>query len=373
MFRPGNGDKEPEDLKTEVSILYDDEAIYVAARLYDANPRLISKELSERDNLGNTDFIAIIINPNNDGQNEFEFFVSAAGVQLDAQVSPSNGEDFNWSEVWFSEALITDQGWFVEMKIPYAALRMPEVDVQLWGLNIHRRIERKREQYTWNFIDKSKGSPSQYAGILKGINNIDPPVRLSFFPFTSFIVSDYDGDTDGDFNFGMDIKYGITDNFTLIATLVPDFSQAGFDAIELNLGPFEQVFTEQRQFFIEGADILNKGDLFFSRRIGNRPVGNDDVATYVEENPNYEIVSNPTEVDVLNAIKVTGRSQKGFGFGLPECRYGRNGAVIRDTTHPGKKENCNRTHCQLQCFCDRPGIQQKFFCWFSQYQCVAFR
>ena len=133
MFRPGNGDKEPLDQKTEVSILYDDEAIYVAARLYDANPRLISKELSERDNLGNTDFIAIIINPNNDGQNEFEFFVTAAGVQLDAQVSPSNGEDFNWSEVWFSEALITDQGWFVEMKIPYAALRMPEVDAQTMG------------------------------------------------------------------------------------------------------------------------------------------------------------------------------------------------------------------------------------------------
>jgi hypothetical protein len=338
MFRPGNGDKEPEDLKTEISILYDDEAIYVAARLYDANPRLISKELSDRDNLGNTDFIAIVINPNNDGQNEFEFFVTAAGVQLDAQVSPSNGEDFIWSEVWFSEALITDQGWFVEMKIPYAALRMPEVDAQLWGLNIHRRIERKREQYTWNFIDKSKGSPSQYAGILKGINNIDPPVRLSFFPFTSFIVSDFDGETDGDFNFGMDIKYGITDNFTLNATLIPDFSQAGFDDITLNLGPFEQVFTEQRQFFIEGADLLNKGDLFFSRRIGNRPVGNDDVGTFVEENPNYEIVSNPTEVDVLNVVKVTGRTQAGLGLAFLNAVTAETEAVIRDTLTLEKKK-----------------------------------
>ncbi len=337
MFRPGTGDKEPIDQKTEVSILYDNEAIYVAARLYDANPGLISKELSERDNLGNADFFVLIINPNNDGQNEFEFFVTAAGVQMDAQVSPSNGEDFNWSEVWFSQALITDQGWFVEMKIPYSALRMPEVDEQIWGLNFHRRIERKREQYSWNFIDKAKGSVSQYAGILKGINHIDPPVRLSFFPFTSFIVSDYNGDTDGDFNFGMDIKYGITDNFTLIATLVPDFSQAGFDAIELNLGPFEQVFTEQRQFFIEGADILNKGNLFFSRRIGNRPVGNDDVTTYVEENPNYEIVINPTEVDVINAVKVTGRSQKGLGLAFLNAVTEETEAVIRDTLSLEKK------------------------------------
>ncbi len=337
MLLPGNGNEEPADQKTEVKILYDDQGIYVGAHLYEANAKNILRQLSERDNLGNTDFFAVVINPSNDGQNEFEFFVSAAGVQLDAQVSLANGEDFSWNEVWFSEARINEDGWVVEMKIPFAALRMPKQEEQIWGLNFHRRMESKREQYTWNFVDRTKGNMSQYAGILKGIKNIDPPIRLSFFPFTSLIISDFDGTTDSNLAFGMDIKYGITDNFTLIATLIPDFSQAGFDNIALNLGPFEQVFAEQRQFFIEGADILNKGDLFFSRRIGNRPVGNDDINEFVEDNPQYEILENPTQVDVLNAVKVTGRTKKGLGIAVLNAVTEETKAVIRDTI-TGEKE-----------------------------------
>ena len=126
MFRPGDGDPEPENQKTEVKILYDNQAIYVGAYLYDAEPDKIMRQLSERDNLGTSDFFAIGISPNNDGQNEYEFFVSAGATQLDAQVSPANGEDFSWSEVWFSEISFDDKGWYVEMKIPYAALRFAD-------------------------------------------------------------------------------------------------------------------------------------------------------------------------------------------------------------------------------------------------------
>lgn len=338
MLQPGNGDPEPEDQKTEVRIVYDDEGIYVGAQLWDAKPERILRQLSDRDNLGNTDFFAVVINPSNDGQNEFEFFVSAAGVQLDAQVSLANGEDFSWNEVWFSNFKINEDGWVVEIKIPYAALRMPKSEEQVWGLNFHRRIQSKREQYTWNFVDKTKGNISQYAGILRGINNIDPPTRLSFFPFTSLIISDFDGETNTNFAFGMDIKYGITDNFNLVATLIPDFSQAGFDDIALNLGPFEQVFAEQRQFFIEGADILNKGDLFFSRRIGNRPVGNDDIDEFVEENPQFEAIRNPTQVDVLNAVKITGRTQKGLGIAVLNAVTRETEAIIQDTLTLEKKK-----------------------------------
>ncbi|MDH3322352.1 MAG: carbohydrate binding family 9 domain-containing protein, partial [Flavobacteriaceae bacterium] len=297
MFRPGNGDPEPEDQKTEVKVIYNNSGIYIGARMYDPEPDKILRQLTERDNMGTTDFFGIGINPNNDGQNEFEFFVTAAGVQLDAQVSPSNGEDFSWSEVWFSKISYDDKGWNVEIKIPYSALRFSNEKNQIWGINFHRRIERKREQYTWNFVDKTKGQLSQYAGILTGISDITPPTRLSFSPFSSVLIGNYDGVTDTDFAIGMDVKYGITDNFTLITTLIPDFSQVGFDNVTLNLGPFEQRFDEQRQFFIEGADLLNKGNLFFSRRIGNRPVGYGDAEESLKVNE--EAYDNPTQVDVL--------------------------------------------------------------------------
>ena len=328
MFRPGDGDPEPKNQKTEVKIIYDNQAIYIGAYLYDANPDKIMRQLSERDNLGTADFFGVAISPNNDGQNEFEFFVTAGGTQMDAQVSPANGEDFSWSEVWFSQVSFDEKGWYVEMKIPYAALRFADGKDMTWGLNMHRRIETTREQYVWNYIDKSTGRMTQYAGMLTGLQDIKPPTRLSFSPFTSFVLDSNDGNTDTSLNFGMDLKYGITDNFTLFATLVPDFSQAGFDNVVLNLGPFEQVFSEQRQFFIEGADLLQKGDLFFSRRIGNAPVGRDDVEDAYDEE---EIVSNPDEVKVLNAVKVTGRSQKGLGLAVLNAVTEETFAIIQDT------------------------------------------
>ncbi|RUA09398.1 MAG: hypothetical protein DSY82_05895 [Flavobacteriia bacterium] len=332
MFDPGNGDPEPKDQKTEVKILYDDNAIYIGAYMYNSGSNKILKQLSERDDFGTADLFGISINPNNDGQNEFRFFVTAAGVQMDAQVSPSNGEDFSWNEVWFSKVTIDKNGWYAEYKLPYSALRFSEQESHKWGVNFFRNIEAKKELYSWNPIDKTKGEMTFYNGVLTGIENIDPPVRLGFFPFASIVYGTYDGDSETDYNFGMDIKYGITDNFTLLATLIPDFSQVGFDDITLNLSPFEQRFDEQRQFFIEGADLLSKGDLFFSRRIGNRPVGYRKVWDIVRENDNMEVVDNPHEVDVLNAVKVTGRTKKGLGIAFLNAITKKTEATLKDLT-----------------------------------------
>ncbi|MCP4882664.1 MAG: carbohydrate binding family 9 domain-containing protein [Flavobacteriales bacterium] len=328
MFEPGDGDPEPDDQKTEFKIIYDNTSIYIGAYLYDSNPNKIMRQLSERDNFGTADFFAVGFNPNNDGQNVYAFFVTSAAIQLDAQISPTNGIDYSWSEVWFSEVSFDEEGWYVEMKIPYSALRFADVEEMIWGLNVHRRIESKQQQYTWNYIDKSVGNATQYDGILTGLKGIDPPTRLSFSPFASYVLDSYDGKTDNNLNFGLDLKYGITDNYTLFATLVPDFSQAGFDNVVLNLGPFEQVFSEQRQFFIEGADLLQKGDLFFSRRIGNSPVGRSDVE---DEFDDEEIVDNPQETKVINAVKVTGRSQKGLGIGVLNAITENTYATVQDT------------------------------------------
>jgi len=328
MFEPGDGDPEPDDQKTEFKIIYDNTSIYIGAYLYDSNPNKIVRRLGERDNCGTGDFFAVGFNPNNDGQNVYAFFVTSAAIQLDAQISPTNGIDYSWSEVWFSEVSFDEKGWYVEMKIPYSALRFADAEEMIWGLNVHRRIESKQQQYTWNYIDKSVGNATQYDGILTGLKGIDPPTRLSFSPFASYVLDSYDGKTDNNLNFGLDLKYGITDNFTLFATLVPDFSQAGFDNVVLNLGPFEQVFSEQRQFFIEGADLLQKGDLFFSRRIGNSPVGRSDVE---DEFDDEEIVDNPDETKVINAVKVTGRSQKGLGIGVLNAITENTYATVQDT------------------------------------------
>lgn len=336
MYEPGSGDAEPKDQRTEVRVVYDDEAIYIGAILYDSNPDKILKQLTERDNFGTTDVFGLSINPNNDGQNEFMFFVTAAGVQLDAQVSPSNGDDYSWNEIWFSKVQLDDKGWYVEMKLPYSALRFSKDNLSKWGINFWRNIENTKELYSWNFIDKTVGETSQYTGNLTGLKDIKPPIRLGLSPFTSFIWGNYDGESDTNFAFGLDLKYGITDNFTLFATLVPDFSQVGFDNITLNLGPFEQRFDEQRQFFIEGADLLNKGNLFFSRRIGNRPVGHSEA--YDDLNDNEEVTNNPTEVELINAIKVTGRTTKGLGIAILNAVTKETHASIQDTLSGEKRK-----------------------------------
>lgn len=331
MFEPGDGDPEPNDRKTQVKIVYDNEAIYIGAYMFDSDPDKISRQLTDRDNFGNADAFGLALNPNNDGQNEFMFLITAAGVQLDAQVSPLNGDDYSWNEVWYSSVSFDENGWYAEIKLPYSAIRFSSDNLSIWGINIFRSIDRENKIYSWNYIDKSKGNSSQYTGNLTGLENIKPPIRLGLAPFVSSILDNYDGVTDIDYAFGLDVKYGISDNFTLMATLVPDFSQVGFDNIVLNLGPFEQKFAEQRQFFIEGADLLEKGDLFFSRRIGNRPVGHAAVEEFVEENSEFEIVDNPTEVDVINIIKVTGRTKKGLGIAVLNAITKKTEATVRDT------------------------------------------
>ncbi len=233
----------------------------------DPDPEGIPQEFAIRDNFSQADFFLVTINPNDDGQNPFEFIVQATGNQGDAKVSNGN-EDFNWSAVWESAAKINDKGWDVEMKIPYRALRFANRPVQSWGFNFHRRLEKLNAQHTWTHIDNSVGRWTQYDGLIEDFKDIKPPTRLNLYPYASATTNTFEGNTDFDWSVGMDIKYGLTENFTLDATLIPDFSQVGFDDVVLNLGPFEQQFTEQRQFFTEGTELFNIGRLFYSRRIG---------------------------------------------------------------------------------------------------------
>lgn len=309
-LEPKNGTPIPEEFKTEVKILYSDNAIYVGAKLYDPNPDKILKELVERDELGTSDFFGIFINGYNDGQQEFRFFVTAANGQIDTNFTSAEGEDGSWNAIWESNAKITDFGYVVEMKIPYAALRFPEKDKQTWGLNFFREVRRERQKYTWSPIDNKIGAISQQAGILTGIENIKTPTRLFLIPYSSFYLSGSDAQkTKGELKGGLDVKYGINDAFTLDAILVPDFGQTKYDNVILNLGPFEQQFNENRPFFTEGTDLFSKGNLLYSRRIGQTPDLNLNVAA-------NESVAYPGAVNLLNAMKISGRDKDGLGIGF---------------------------------------------------------
>ena len=324
-FRPDNGIPANKDYKTEVRVVYNDKGIFISAVLSYPDVDKIPMQFVSRDNFGQADFFLVTINPNDDGQNGFEFIVQSTGNQADAKISNGN-EDFNWSAVWESDVEVTDKGLNIEMMIPYRALRFSNQAIQSWGFNFHRRLENLNAQYTWNHIDNSVGQWTQYDGLIKGFKDLKPPTRLSFYPYASISSDTYDGVTENDWSLGMDVKYGLSENFTLDATLIPDFSQAGFDDVNLNLGPFEQQFSEQRQFFTEGTDLFTKGRLFYSRRIGGRPIGALEGISIEEEYTDY-----PGKVTMLNAVKISGRTKSGLGIGFFNAITEETKATVRNT------------------------------------------
>jgi Domain of unknown function (DUF5916)/Carbohydrate family 9 binding domain-like len=311
MFNPDNGKPIPENKRTEVKIIYDNDAIYIGAILHDDEPSKIMKEFSKRDETGTADFFGVFINGFNDGQQDFQFYVTAADNQADCQTTDTTGEDYSWDAVWESKVKINDIGWIVEMKIPYAALRFSAEKKQTWGLNFFREIRRDRQKYSWNFIDSKIGSFVQQTGILEGIENIKTPTRLFFLPYTSYYLNaNAENKTKGTAKGGMDIKYGINDAFTLDAILIPDFGQTAVDQKILNLGPFEQQFQENRSFFTEGTDLFNKGELLYTRRIGGKPF------LRAKPNADEEIIETPANASLVNATKISGRTKDGLGIGF---------------------------------------------------------
>lgn len=329
---PNNGRKIPDSLTTTVKIIYDNLGIYFGATMKDPQPDQIRRELTERDGIGNDDFFFILLNGYNDRQQSMQFIVTAAGVQYDAKMA--NGfEDSSWNAVWYSDININEEGWTAEVFIPYSELRFPNKAVQVWGLNMEREFRRTGTRYTWSPIDNTKGSFTFYDGEIYGIENVETPVRLFFQPYVSSYINHYDGETNVNYNGGLDLKYGINDAFTLDMILVPDFGQTRFDEEVLNLSAFETQYDEQRPFFTEGTELFSKGNLFYSRRVGGPPTG------YVELEENEEFIGYPTSVDLINAFKISGRTDKGLGIGFFNAVTKRTYATVRNTeTEEERKE-----------------------------------
>jgi hypothetical protein len=337
QYEPYNG-IEPSQ-PTEVKIIYDDKAIYIAATLYDSNPDSILTEFSQRDVFdgANADLFAVILAPFNDGVNASSFMVSAAGVQSDAKLI-GNEEDNNWDAVWESEVKITEFGWVAEIKIPYSALRFPQNGDQVWGIHLWRNIRRHREWSSWNFIDVNIQGFVNQTGDLSGIKDIEPPLRLSVTPYISaYLENDGDDNSWGnDYNAGMDVKWGINQSFTLDMILIPDFGQVQSDDEVLNLSPYEIRYDEKRSFFTEGTELFNKGGIFYSRRIGSQPKNHDNVEDQLGVNDTVTV--NPVDTKLINATKISGRTDKGLGLGFFNAMTGASEAVILDTL-TGEKRN----------------------------------
>ena len=322
-FRPTPFKQEDSSSRTEVYMLYSDEGIYLGGYCHEKTKDSISTEITGRDGFGNNDFIGFIFDTYNDKINGFEYFITPLGIQMDSKMSPNqngNSEDFSWNAVWKSSAVIHNDGWSFEIFLPFSAIRFSKKDIQDWGLNITRRRQKTGQQYTWNPIDPNVNGFLTQEGTWAGLENIKPPLRLQFSPYFSTYANHYPSNTAGkstwtsSVNGGMDVKYGISQAITLDMTLIPDFGQVKSDNTVLNLTPFEVKYNENRSFFTEGTELFNKGNLFYSRRVGGRPLHYYDV--YNNLGPDEKLISNPGETKLINATKISGRFQNGLGIGI---------------------------------------------------------
>jgi hypothetical protein len=319
-------------LRTEVKFIYDDGALYIAAYCYDDHPDSILTQLGNRDDGLNADFIRVSIDPYDQQQDNTSFKLYASGVQSDWRKS-----DASFNAVWESAVQIQEDGWSAEIRIPYSAIRFPRKDDQQWTMQIKRHIRRYREDVIWSPIDRDDSNYMNYWGKLRGFRNIDPPIRLSITPFiNSQIGSKPNDDGEGqDFTWllsgGADLKIGLNESFTFDMTLLPDFSQVQSDDVVNNLSAFETVFDEQRPFFQEGTELFDKGNLFYTRRIGGPVHDGDAVYDEVDEEAGEEIIDNPEKSRLVNAFKISGRTKKGAGIGVFNAIETRSYARISDT------------------------------------------
>lgn len=338
MLRPEPFKPENPDNATQIYFVYNNEGIYVGGYLHEKNKDSIAAELTGRDGFGNNDFVGVIFDTYKDKLNGFEYFVTPLGEQMDAKVSPNtngNSEDFSWNAVWQSASKLQNDGWSFEMFIPYAAIRFGKKKVQDWGLNIVRRRQKSGQQLFWQSIDPNVNGFLTQEGFYNGLEDIKPPLRLQFSPYFSTYLN-HDGTAAAGvkkstttINGGMDVKYGLNQAFTLDMTLIPDFGQVQSDNRVLNLSPFEVRFNENRAFFTEGVELFNKGNLFYSRRIGIESRYKNRASAL----PNEEVEDDPAQAKIINATKVSGRTQKGLGIGVLNAVTQRQFASFKDKTN----------------------------------------
>ncbi|NUO93012.1 MAG: carbohydrate binding family 9 domain-containing protein [Gemmatimonadaceae bacterium] len=314
--------------RTEVRVTYDDRYLYVLARMFDPAPDSIISLLSRRDVRTSSEQLKLMISSYNDKKTAYEFITNPAGVKRDFYVSNDNNEDASWDAVWDVATRIDSVGWVAEFRIPFSQMRYPPGDQHTFGLMIVRDIARTGQRDSWPLYHRNTQGYVSQSGTLDGIGRLPSPRRLELMPYTVVKSDTRDFgpgrsgglaryDHPNKMTAGVDLKYGITSNLTLDATVNPDFGQVEADPAQLNLTAFETFFEERRPFFLEGAGIFtfntSCGDidsgctgLFYSRRIGRNPQLADL----------YGDPTSATATPIAAATKLTGRLANGFSIGL---------------------------------------------------------
>lgn len=309
----------PVSQATEVRILYDDDALYVAARL--AGP--VTYRLGRRDMaLLDSDWFGITIDSHHDHRTGFRFQVNPGGVQRDATVRMEGGdevEDTSWDPVWQVVTAVTDSGWTAQMRIPFSQLRFPSAAEQTWGFQIERVIGPRQERAHWSFQPKGESGGVPTYGHLTALRGVEPGRRLEALPFM-VLRGEYADRSDNPFrgdrqhgaSVGVDLLYRLTSHLTVNAAINPDFGHVEVDPEVVNLGVYETFFHERRPFFVEGSQIFrftgntSGGDLFYSRRIGRRP----------QVTPAAPAADAANVTRILGAAKLSGRTPQGWSIGV---------------------------------------------------------
>ncbi|MFN0159435.1 MAG: DUF5916 domain-containing protein [Bacteroidota bacterium] len=337
---------QPASERTEVRVLYDDDALYFGFMLFDSEPGNIVAPLTRRDNVVESDGMSIYIDAFHDHQTCYEFGFNPAGVKSDILIyNDGDIEDNSWDAVWEVETRILPNGWSAEVRIPFRVLRYQLADNDTseyeWGMNFIRTISRKQEEDRWAFTPKKESGFVSRFGHLRGLRALPSPRQLELLPFVvgkqrwqpqrpnQDRLAEFSTDA------GMDFKYSISNNFTLDATINPDFGQVEADPEVLNLSTFETFYPEKRPFFIEGTQILRfttfggalGPGMFYPRRIG-RAISPFEVAVPT----GGKIEELPQAVTILGAAKVNGKTNGGLSVGVLQAFTEEEEAEVSDAT-----------------------------------------
>lgn len=317
--------------RTEVAVMYDDNAVYIGARMYSDHPEAIRTDVNRRDNPGNAEMIILSLDTYHDRRTSYDFCVSASGVRMD-RIHAEDEEhetDYSYDVVWDGAAHIDSAGWTAEMKIPFSQLRFRNEDTQVWGINWNRWIPARREDDFWIYTPRDETGWASRFGELVGIENVRPSRRLELLPYFAGEGRVVDQEADNPFDedptahMGGDIKMGLGPNLTIDATVNPDFGQVEADPAEVNLTAFETSFSERRPFFVEGSHLFetNGPTFYYSRRIGAMPHGRagGDYADY------------PHNTTIPAAAKISGRLNSGLSIGTMLAVTSREWATTYDT------------------------------------------
>jgi len=315
---------------SDIWIVYDDEALYVGARLYDSAPDSIVARLGRRDSDWNTDLFLIALSPFNDKRTAYFFGVSAAGAIYDGKFYNDNWEDDTWDGVWEGAAQRNHEGWTAEIRIPFSQLRFKKSDQYVWGVALYRKIQRYNEEDMSFFTPRNEsGMVSRFIELV-GIEGINAERKIEVLPYIRgkgefLAVEPEDPFNDGSRYFagaGADFKIGVGNNLTVDGTINPDFGQVEVDPAVINLSDVETYYNEKRPFFIEGSDIFNFGyggsnnywnmnfstpSIFYSRRIGRAPQ---------RDLSDYDYTDVPDGTRIISAGKLTGKVGDNWNVGL---------------------------------------------------------